>query len=223
MDVGHSNAFRAAQAAWEPASRPHDLAGRFRFGLLLDDRPHILTTWQVVTSNDQVASHIAGLLGGEPRTSRDAGRGIYEVTTGMAVVDVILAGPAAVEVAMVLGDGDKVLATCDGRTRRSEEGQRPCECPVTFAARRRLAGDGRGCEPSTRIYFSLACCPALGSFVFSSGSWSFAEQAAGLASVLTRSGGPAQARLGLERTTWRASTAGEVCYTRPTLAIVRRP
>jgi hypothetical protein len=218
MDVDHSNIFRAVR---EPVSRPDDLAGRFRFGLLLDDRPHILITWRVVTSNDRIARQVARLLGGEPRPGRNAGHGIYEVVTQVAVVDIILAGPVALEVAMVLRDGDKVLATCDGRARRSEEGQCSCECPSAFAARRRAAGEGRGCEPSTRIYFRLACCPALGSFTFSSGSWSVAEQAAGLASVLTRTGGPAHARLGLERKSWRASTAGEVCYMRPKLAMVR--
>jgi hypothetical protein len=37
-----------------------------------------------------------------------------------------------------------------------------------LAARRRISGNARGCEPATRIYFRLACCPALGSFAFSS-------------------------------------------------------
>ncbi len=220
MDVGHITTFRAVR---EPELPPDDLAGRFRFGLVLDDRPYILTTWEVVTSNHRIACEVARLLGGEPRASRDAGEGIYEVLTRAAVVDITLAGPAAIETAMVLRDGHKLLAICDGRACRSEEGQRPCECPAIPAARRRTSGNTRSCEPATRIYFRSACCPALGSFAFSSGSWSVAEQAADLVPALSRDGGPTHARLVLERNSWRSSTAGEICYTRPTLAVVRCP
>ena len=204
-----------------PVGRPEDLAGCFRIGLVLDDRPYILTTWVVVTTSDRIAGQIARLLGGEPRASRDADNVTYEVVTQATVVDIVLGGPAAIETAMVLRDGDKLLAICDGRACRSEEGQHPCECPVMLAARRRASGNGHGCEPATRIYFRLACCPALGSFTFSSGSWSVAEQAAGLVLALSSDGGPTHACLALERNSWRSSAAGEIYHTRPTLAVVR--
>jgi hypothetical protein len=49
---------------------------------------------------------------------------------------------------------------------------------------------GRGCVPNIEMYFRLSHDPALGLFTFTSGNWSFAEQAikakAALASAFMR-------------------------------------
>jgi hypothetical protein len=72
-----------------------------------------------------------------------------------------------------------------------------------------------------RLRFRLLEDPALGTLVFTSGNWAFAEQASKALASLRRDPRPTCARLSLHRTPHRLPNGTTITYTRPALTLVR--
>jgi hypothetical protein len=196
------------------------LAGCFRFGVLLNSRPQALRTWRVVTDDLRVALRIADLLGGEPRSERDADRPRYEVITKASRLDVVLGGWDAVLVGMGLRQGSELVRSCDGRSQAGEGFPPPCSCPSTLAARRRAAAEGVGCEAAVCVNFRLRAECTLGSFTFFTGSWTFAEDAVKAAVALPQLDGSARAELRLDHTRYKTATGRGISWTQPRMAVL---
>ena len=180
-----------------------EAVGRFHYGTLLGNRPHVLATWRVIADRLCVVQRVAELLGGHaciPDARTDG-----EVITGAATVDVILSDPSAIDVRWYLNDE----RACD------EAGE--CRCPPSLPERRIAARAGRGCEPRVRICFRLHRDAGLGTFMLFSGAWSLVEDATRARQTLRRRTGPVVAHLGLERHVFALQSGGRIAYTRPRL------
>ena len=180
-----------------------EAVGRFHYGMLLGNHPHVLATWRVISNRLCVVERVAELLGGRtciPNPHIDG-----EVVTDAATVDVILGDPSAIDVRWYLNDE----RTCD------EPGE--CRCPPSLPERRIAARAGRGCEPRIRICFRLHRDAGLGTFLLCSGAWSLVEDATRARQALGRCTGPVVAHLSLERHVFAPRSGGRVAYTRPRL------
>jgi hypothetical protein len=180
-----------------------EAVGRFHYGTLLGNHPHVLATWRVVADRLCVVQRVAELLGGH--TCIPDARTDGEVITGAATVDVILSDPSAIDVRWYLNDE----RACD------EPGE--CRCPPSLPERRIAARAGRGCEPRVRICFRLHRDAGLGTFMLFSGAWSLVEDATRARQTLRRRTGPVVAHLGLERHGFALQSGGRIAYTRPRL------
>jgi hypothetical protein len=180
-----------------------EAVGRFHYGILLGNHPHVLATWRVISNRLCVVERVAELLGGGtciPDAHTDG-----EVVTGAATVDVILGDPSAIDVRWYLND-DRI---CD----EPDE----CRCPPSLAERRMAARAGRACEPRVRICFRLYQDAGLGTFMVFSGAWSLVEDATRALQTLRRRTGPVVAHLSLERHVFALHSGGRIAYTRPRL------
>jgi hypothetical protein len=180
-----------------------EAVGRFHYGILLGNHPHVLATWRVISDRLCVVERVAELLGGHaciPDAHIDG-----EVVTAAATVDVILGDPSAIDVRWYLNDE----RACD------EPGE--CRCPRSLPERRIAARAGRGCEPRVRICFRLHQDAGLGTFMLCSGAWSLVEDATRARQALRRCSGPVVAHLGLERHVFALHSGGRVAYIRPRL------
>jgi hypothetical protein len=74
--------------------------------------------------------------------------------------------------------------------------------------------------PNIEMRFRLSHDPALGLFTFTSGNWSFAEEAIKAKAALGRLGVPTRIRLGLKRTCHTLHRGRGVNYTKPTLELL---
>jgi hypothetical protein len=180
-----------------------EAVGRFHYGTLLGNHPHVLATWRVVADRLCVVQRVAELLGGH--TCIPDARTDGEVITGAATVDVILSDPSAIDVRWYLNDE----RACD------EPGE--CRCPPSLPERRIAARAGRGCEPRVRICFRLHRDAGLGTFMLFSGAWSLVEDATRARQTLRRRTCPVVAHLGLERHVFALQSGGRIAYTRPRL------
>ena len=197
-DPGHSTL--ALRLEPMPAD---EAVGRFHYGILLGNHPHVLATWRVISDRLCVVERVAELLGG--RTCIPDAHMDGEVVTGAATVDVILGDPSAIDVRWYLNDD----RTCD------EPGE--CRCPRSLPERRIAARAGWGCEPRVRVCFRLHQDAGLGTFMLFSGAWSLVEDATRARQALRRCTGPVVAHLGLERHVFAPHSGGRVAYTRPRL------
>jgi hypothetical protein len=185
-----------------------EAVGRFHYGILLGNHPHVLATWRVISNRLCVVERVAELLGGRtciPNPHIDG-----EVVTGAATVDVILGDPSAIDVRWYLNDE----RACD------ESGE--CQCPPSLPERRIAARAGRGCEPRVRICFRLHQDAGLGTFILFSGAWSLVEDAVMARQALRRRTPQVVADLGLERHVFALHGGGRIAYTRPRLIIAER-
>jgi hypothetical protein len=194
---------------------PRMPVGSFRYGGVFDSRPRVLGTWLVTSSDARIVGQVAALFGGTLPGSHDGGQELY-IITGAAEVDVLLAGPEALDVDWRRQPGH----VCDGGVQHDQRGSRPCECPFDLADRRTAARAGHGCRPRARACFRLVQSPELGTFTFSSGNRAFAEQASGALVSLRRDSRPTCARLSLQRTPHRLRSGTTIAYTRPTLVLL---
>lgn len=68
-----------------------DIAGRFRSGHLINDRPASLEEWRVTTGDPEVAQKVYELLGGEaPQEWAAKGEVNIEVFSASSSVDIII-------------------------------------------------------------------------------------------------------------------------------------
>jgi hypothetical protein len=192
-----------------------ELVGRFHYATLVRSHPRVLGTWLVTSSDACIVGQVAELFGGALPSNHDGGQELY-VITGASEVDVLLAGPEALDVDWRRQPGH----VCDGGVQNDQRGSRPCECPSDLDDRRTAARAGHGCRPRARACFRLLQSPELGTFTFSSGNRAFAEQASRALISLRCDSRPICARLSLQRTPHRLRSGTTIAYTRPTLVLL---
>jgi hypothetical protein len=192
-----------------------------RYDTLADGRPQILTTWLLTTSDHDLAARIAAVLGGRLHTdgTDDDREFSYRVLTEHGSIDVVLDGPQAIRLRMLRRHGSTVLRCCDGRTQQTPAGERPCQCPATFMGRWQAAKAGHGCEPLVQVAFRLAADPALGEFLLSSATWTFADRATTAKAALCRRQGLVPARLAIDRALHTTADGTTFAFTRPTITV----
>jgi hypothetical protein len=195
-------------------------AGRLRYDSLADGCTRTLPTWLLTTSDHDLARRITTLLGGRLHAGDDR-EFIYRVLTDHAGIDVLLDGPQAIHLQMLRRHGSTVLRCCDGRTQQTPVGEQPCQCPPTLKGRWQAAKAGHGCEPLVHVAFRLAARPALGQFLLSSATWTFADHAITVRAALRRQRDkPVRARLAIDRALHTTSSGTTFAYSRPTITIL---
>ena len=190
--------------------------GRFGFGLLRNGRPGTLSTWRVSVTTPEIVARVTILFGGMPPKSIDADKFAWQVITEAVTVDVVLSGPPALRVHW---RRDSCGRRCDGPD-QSKRAECSCASLGLLADRKAAVRQGDGCVPNIEMSFRLRHDPALGLFTFTSGNWSFAEQAIVAKAALGRLAGPTRVQLGLRQTCHALHGGREVNYTRPTLALL---
>ena len=203
-----------------------DYVGHFRTGRRVDNRPESLATWRVTMAAPNVATDVARLLGGEPAQWETTTEDSWEVLTDYDTVRIVLDGPSAVQVRMVLfGYKGKKLHECDGAQLLAPEVEagKPCGCPSTFEERRLEAKSGRGPAPSTSVAFRLAAEPALGEFRFASGSWELLKTVPDLQHALEDVDGPATCEITLELVKCMTASGTAVSYRKPVIRVLGDP
>jgi hypothetical protein len=140
---------------------------------------------------------------------------VWNVVIETATVEVVLSGAHALRVRW---RRDGCGRRCDGSEQDKEKG---CSCAsLNLIDRKAAVRRGRGCVPNIEMYFRLSHDPALGLFTFTSGNWSFAEQAIKAKAALGRLAVPTRIQLGLKRTCHTLHRGRGVNYTKPTLALL---
>jgi hypothetical protein len=208
---------------WEPISPEagsDSHAGRFRYDILVYGQIRILAQWLVSSSEQQVVDRIAAVLGRQPHTYGVENAQSYHLLTSVDTVSILL---DSIRIQMVRRQGTAVLRLCDCRTQRTIHGERPCQCPATLKARWQAAKAGQGCEPLVQVTFRLVEDPMLGSFVFSSAAWTFAEHAAGVKTALRDQRRPYRAHLRIDRTLHTTAGGTSFAHTRPAIEILPGP
>lgn len=185
--------------------------GRFHYGAVQDGRLQVLATWRVTSDHGDLIERVAELLGGMPQSE-----GEHWVITETSSVNIVLSGPVALR---ALWFHDQA-GTCDGNRRVSAMGAVPCTCPAELSERKDAARKGHGCAPQIQLLFQLQRDPSLGIFVFRSGNWPFAEDAALIRSTLRGSTRPAVAQLRLDHDAHTLRCGRQIEYTRPTLKLL---
>lgn len=200
-------------------------AGHFRQGRLSDGRPEALDAWRVTTDDADVAARVAGLLGGVPQPNGGGGGNAHEVLTKRDSVRIIMDGPDAVSVRMLLWSNKKIVHECDGSQFLSPEEKRgqPCGCPPLFEDKRLAARDCLGPMPSIDLAFRIAAAPMLGEFHFMTGSWQLAAQLSDLTNALEHVDGPAVCDLTMELIVFTTKTGRSVCYRKPVVTVLGSP
>ncbi|MDG4792719.1 hypothetical protein [Micromonospora sp. WMMD1082] len=214
----------------EPKPRQNfarDLVGRFRSGYQVNGRPASLEKWRITTGDPEVAEAIRGLFGGDKAQSWETkGEDNLEVFTGAERVKIILDGPKAIRQEMVLWGRSGAIRRCDGVDQTGTDADdpakgQPCECPASFQDRKDAARAGRGCQPSTTIFFTLADSPELGRFKFNSGSWSLVRDIVTTEKALGEIDGPAYAWLSLEVVSYEDKKIGKTkSFTKPVVDVI---
>ncbi len=188
------------------------LAGSLDYATMVGNRPRTLATWRVTTTSRRTGDRVAQLLGGP--VQQDLTSGLVEVLTTSPTVEVLLAGPAALGIVW-----QHAGSHCDGV---AQGDGRPCACPPGLSQRRAAGKQGRGCRPCAELRFRLASCPCLGTFGFACEDWSFVELVARTQAALRGRppGGPARARLGLQRSLHTLRSGTVLPYTRPVITLL---
>lgn len=199
---------------------PGQLDGRLQYATLVNGRTRILPTWLLSTSDRHVANRIAVLLGGEFSTDDDGLGQSYQVCTGHTELEVLLDGTQAIRLRMLRRHGSAILGSCNSRTQQTPDGDRPCQCPVALKARRDVAKTGRGCEPSVYLTCRLAGDPTIGTFLYSSAAWAFAEHASAVRMAIQRCRRPVLVRLGINRALHTAASGTTFAYTQATVTVL---
>lgn len=199
---------------------PGQFDGRLEYATLVNGRTRILPTWLLTTSYRHVANRIAILLGGELSTDGDGLGQSYQVCTGHTELDVLLDGTQAIRLRMLRRHGSAILGSCNGRTQQTPDGDPPCQCPVALNARRDVAKTGRGCEPSVQLTCRLTGDPAIGTFLYSSAAWAFAEHASAVRVAIQRCRRPVLVRLGINRALHTAASGTTFAYTQATVTVL---
>lgn len=91
--------------------------------------------------------------------------------------------------------------------------------PAHPQGRWQAAKAGRGCEPLAHVAFRLGADPALGRFLFSSATWTFAEHAMTVKALLQKHRGAVCARLVMERSMHTTVNGMTIAYTRPAILL----
>jgi hypothetical protein len=205
----------------EPAQhgKAAEVIGSFHYAVLsaheFDRQPRVLNTWLVTMRDACATGRVFALLGGAPPSGHDGQMPC--VITDATEVDVLLNGPKALDVGWHRQHGH----VCDGIIQQHHRDSRPCACPPTLTSRRTATRAGVGCRPRAQVCFRLLQDPALGTFTFSTGNWTFAEQVSNALDVLHRDPHPTCARLSLQRTPCRLQGGTIITYTRPELELIR--
>lgn len=167
--------FDPALAPQRQSSTASDVVGRFRSGYQVNGQPASLTEWRITTGDPDVAGKVRELLGGDkPQSWETKGEDNLEVFTGSGSVDIIVAGPDAIDARMLIWPrGQKRIVVCDGSVFDTDG--RPYECEIGgFRNKKEHDEQDHLCEPRVSITFRLADAPELGLFKFESGAWSLA-------------------------------------------------
>ncbi|HZD37391.1 MAG TPA: hypothetical protein VE664_01995 [Actinomycetes bacterium] len=135
-------------------------------------------------------------------------------------MEALLDGPQAIRLRMLRRHGLTVVRCCNGRVQRTPEGRGPCRCPPTLKGRWQAAKAGNGCEPLVHVIFRLAAEPALGRFLLSSATWTFADHAMTVKAALRKRRGAVRARLAIERSLHTTMAGTTFAYTRPTITVL---
>ena len=193
-----------------------DLVGRFRSGAQEGGRPRALTEWRITTGDPDVAAQVHDLYGGDaPSTWDTKTEENLEVYTEQSSIDIILDGPNAVKVGMVLWGRKGKLRECDGITQKDGSA---CVCPSTVKERKEAAAAGTGCDPSIMVFFRLADAPEMGKFRFITGSWSMLREIGDAQDKLDEIDGPALCTLTLKPVEFESGGVKR-SFTKPVLTV----
>lgn len=200
----------------------NDVAGRFRSGYQINNRPASLPEWRVTTVDHDVAARVIELLGAshdEPQEWETKGDDVYEVFTKAKKVDVILNGISAIDARMVVWTrGADRLFVCGGKVYEPEKSE-PYVCEDgDYTTKAEHDEQGHVCEPLIKVRFRLADDPDLGLFEFQTGAWSLASVIGNVLYDLQAVEGPALASLALEPTEFTRE-GQKVKFTKPVISI----
>jgi hypothetical protein len=210
--VGSHSDLSGTKVALDAPSLP---VGSFRYGGVFNRRPRVFGTWLVTSSDASILGRVAELLGGTLPNSHEPDHDPYVITDAVEV-DILLRGPADLDV----GWCRQPAHVCDSGVQHDQHRSRPRECPPDPDDRRIAARAGQGCRPRVRVCFRLLQDPELGAFAFSSGNWTFAQQASrdlGQVRCILR---PVRARLGIQRAPHRLRSGTTIVHTWPVLDLL---
>jgi hypothetical protein len=190
-----------------------ELVGRFHYIMLVRNRPRTLGAWRVTTTSPFTADRVAQLLGGD--VQQDSTSGLAEILTPSSTVDILLAGPGALDIGWQRTDG----SICDSAT---QDGPQLCICPLDLVQRRAAASQGHGCRPRAAVRFRLQDDQPAGAFDLVSEDWSFVELVTMTQAALSsrETGRPVMARIDLQRSVHTLSGGIVLPYTRPVIRLL---
>jgi hypothetical protein len=205
--------------------RAPDYVGRFRSGRLNGRRPESLSEWRVTTADPDVASAVAGMLGGSPQEWDTTGEDGIEVLTNADSVGIVIDGSDSIESRLAHWVNGKLVHECDGVEFLDDERRgTPCGCPSLLAERKHAARNEAGPKPDVRLRFRLADDPDLGEFRFVSSSWDLLRTLHLVENDLDKVGAPANATLALEVVAFTPKSgpmAGRmVSYRKPVISVL---
>lgn len=200
----------------------NDVVGRARSGHQINNRPVALSKWRFTTGDPDVAEQLQEALGGEePQEWAATGEDNIELFTEADSLDIIIASAKSVRSEMVLWNrNNKAIRRCDGVTQGEPAEGKPCACPSAFADRKAAATEGTGCQPQITIWFKFADMPGLGTFKFSTGSWSMVKDIGPEEEKLAAIDGPARATLSLQLVEYTTQAGKNVSFTKPVLKVL---
>jgi hypothetical protein len=200
-----------------------EAAGQFHSGMQVDGKPVSLAEWRFTTGDRATADAVSQLLGGTPDETDSASENFIEVLTERETIQVVLAGPSAIQSDMKLWNRNKLIHHCDGVDFLSpdEKAGKPCGCPELFAERKAAAKDYMGPSPSITIRFRLADDYDLGEFKFKTGSWTMAEVLHEYDNALSRVDGEALCELTLELVEYTTKAGRAVSYRKPVVKVLK--
>ncbi|MEV0126366.1 hypothetical protein AB0I16_33280 [Streptomyces sp. NPDC050703] len=188
-----------------------DTVGRFSSGYQEWDEkskkmlPVALSEWRVSTGERSVADAVAQLFGGAVKEDEDSqSEHFIDVFTEQPKVSVIIE-QGDIDWDMRLWWNSKLKHHCDGYEFLSHPSDEkligePCGCPTLFDERKSAAKEGDAPNPNQWVNFRLADDPELGTFKFTTGSWTLFKVIHEAQDDLERigQGGPVLAELELE-------------------------
>ncbi|MFI2242390.1 recombination directionality factor [Streptomyces chrestomyceticus] len=211
----------------DPAAKPKqrfadDLAGRFRSGRMVGNRPESLPTWRVTAGDPKVAEAVAQLMGGTPAEWETSGEDHNEVITTSDSVLVVIDGVKALTADMKLWGRSGLIHHCDGvESLLDEDRGEPCGCPALMEDRKAQAKLGRGPQPNVNLVFRLAEDYELGKFRFQSTSWKLAEVVHEIENDLSAHDGEVLASLSLELVEFTTKAGRDVSYRKPVIKVLK--
>jgi hypothetical protein len=202
--------------------------GKIHSGKMVGKAPVSLDHWEFSTGDADVSNALAELFHAPViDTGSDAENFLRIEDTGTDTVEIILAGPSAVQADMKQWINGKLFHHCDGVVYlsappdNSAEAGDVCGCPRLFKDRKDAAKSMRGPSPSIKILFRLAADPDLGLFAFATSSWTLAEVLYQYEDALESIAGPAVADLKLELVEYTTKQGRNVSYRKPVLERIR--
>ncbi|HEX3542614.1 MAG TPA: hypothetical protein VHT75_19455 [Acidimicrobiales bacterium] len=169
-------------------------------------RPNKLETWRMTSPSQELLEAAAVMYGGEVKEWADAPSGRqWELFTDASAIEVIIPpGDMAFSQWFEMWSGGGCQRRCDGQTEII--GDTACVCPADVDERLELAGKGKACKPTTRLFVIQPRLPDVGLWHFESHGFYAATEIPGTINIIraaAANGTLIPARLRIEQRTMK--------------------